>query len=191
MTRVEGDNGLDVYLALGEPARRPAEILPAAISVLSGDHPVITGSEILDGNAEPPGVARVRAERRSLAVTSTRFTIRSEHDLHAHAKLFGLETVSSGHGGHFSRIGAAPLRVDQARQAAVAIFSSTGFEAAAVTAIGLRMVSMPMYRERGLRVTYDRPFGFVAVHRDTGLVPPPVGRTSRRSWQSPISSSEA
>ncbi|NED95702.1 hypothetical protein G1H11_10300 [Phytoactinopolyspora alkaliphila] len=169
VTRVEGDNGLDVYLALGESGRAAADVLPAAISVLAGDGPVVNGAEILDGHGEAPGVERVRAQRRSLAVTSTRFTVRSDHDLHAHAKLFGLETVSRGPGGHFSRIGAVPMRVDQARQSAVAIFSATGFEAAAVTAVGMRMVSMPVYRERGLRVTYDRPFGFVAVHRATGM----------------------
>ncbi len=171
-TRVEGDNGLDVHLVLGDEDRRSSEVLPAAMAVLAGEHEARGGTELLESDATPsaPGLTVVPAQRRSVSVTAVRFTVRSDHDLLAHASLFGLDTVRRDDRGHFARIGPVPLRVDQARQSAVAVFSATGFEAAAVTAIGMRMVSMPVRKERGLRVTYDRPFGFLAVHRATGLV---------------------
>lgn len=174
LTRVEGDNGLDVYLALGWAGESPAHVLPNAVRALSGDiGDARPGSDLLTaGQARDlgPGVAVVPATRVGLSLTTTRFTVRSEHDLLRNADAFGLSTVSQQDKGHFSRVSEIPLRVDQARQSAVAIFSALGFEAAAVTAIGLRAVSMPVYNARGLAVTYDRPFGFVAVHRATGLV---------------------
>ncbi|TDE01605.1 serpin family protein, partial [Jiangella asiatica] len=174
LTRVAGDNGLDVHLVLGEDGRPGGEVVAAAVLLVSGDGgraEARTGSEVLsDGSGSWPGVAFVSAQRPSLALTSVRYTVRSDHDLMENADIFGLRTVSGTDRGHFSAIGPVPLRVDQARQAAIALFSSTGFEAAAVTAIGLRTVSMPVYNARGLAVTYDRPFGFLTVHRDSGLV---------------------
>lgn len=171
LTRVAGENGLDVHLVLGADNRGPGEVMPAAIRALTGEYPVRTGAELLDGAATEnvPGVAVVPAQRPNLSVTTVRFTVRSEHDLLRDADLLGLTAVRQARG-QFSRVAPVPLCVDQARQAAVAVFSAQGFVAAAVTAVGVRLVSAPLYRSRGLQVTYDRPFGFVAVHRATGLV---------------------
>ncbi|WP_166347740.1 serpin family protein [Phytoactinopolyspora limicola] len=171
MTRIEGGNGLDVHLVLGEEGRPPGEVLPAAFGLLAGEHRVQHGSELIDADVGPaPGVSVIAAQRPSLALTTTRFTVRSEHDLLRLPAVFGLRTVSRGDRGHFSRISSVPLRVGQARQSAVAYFSAQGFEAAATTAVGLHLVSMPVFKARGLQVTYDRPFGFLAVHRASGLV---------------------
>lgn len=176
MTRVAGDNGLDVHLVLGEDGRGPDEVMPAAVTALTPregtDVAARDGSQLLaDGDVDSwPGLSVVKATRTGLKLNTVRFTVRSDHDLLEQASTFGLETVSRNDRDHFPEIGPVPLRVDQARQSAVAIFSATGFEAAAVTAIGLRAVSMPSYNARALRVRYDRPFGFVAVHRDSGLV---------------------
>jgi hypothetical protein len=171
VTSIAGDNGLDVHLVLGALGRGPAEALPAAVDVLAGDVASTSGSALLDQEDEPaaPGVATVAVARPSLATRAVRFTVRSEHDLVKNAAIFGLDEVCRG-GGHFSRIGPVPLQVDQARQSAVAIFSAVGFEAAAVTAIGMRVASLPVLNARGLAVTYDRPFGFLATHRATGLI---------------------
>lgn len=171
VTTIAGDNGLDVCLVLGATGLGPADVLPLAVDVLAGEVPSTSGSVLLDRQDEPaaPGVAIVAAARPSLATRAVRFTVRSEHDLVKNAAIFGLTEVCSD-GGHFSRIGPVPLQVDQARQSAVAIFSAAGFEAAAVTAIGLRLASLPIRHARGLAVTYDRPFGFLAVHRATGLI---------------------
>ncbi|WP_051426499.1 serpin family protein [Jiangella gansuensis] len=177
VTRIAGTNGLDVHLVLGEDSRVGADLLAAALPLVTGTESgeVRTGGELLAGDGDGagsgwPGVAVVSAQRPSLAVTTARFTVRSDHDLMENAAVFGLRTVSGTDRGHFPAIGPVPLRVDQARQSAVAVFSATGFEAAAVTAIGLRTVSMPVHNSRGLAVSYDRPFGFLATHRDSGLV---------------------
>jgi serine protease inhibitor len=85
--------------------------------------------------------------------------------------LFGLATVSSdpGNSGHFSAISLKPLMVGQAKQTVLARSFATGFEAAAVTAMGMRATSMPMEQERRLEVELNRPFSFVAVHRESRL----------------------
>ncbi|PZF79923.1 serpin family protein [Jiangella anatolica] len=172
LTRVSGDNGLDVHLVLGAPDAASGELLAAAVPLLAGDAGVTGGAALLEsGDVDPwPGVTTVSAQRPGLVLKTARFTVRSQHDLLRHADVFGLRTVSRPDRGHFPAIGPVPLRVDQAKQAAVAIFSAVGFEAAAVTAIGLRAVSMPVHNARAIAVGYDRPFGFLAVHRDSGLV---------------------
>lgn len=173
LMRVEGDNGLDVYLALGDDGRSPSDVLPMAVTaVADGDSAQSrSGSELLESQISElgPGVEIVPATRVGVELQAVRFTVRSDHDLLKHGGIFGLTEVTRP-GGHFSRISPEDLWVDQARQSAVAIFSALGFEAAAVTAIGLRMVSLPVRNARGLAVTFDRPFGFLTVHRPTGLV---------------------
>ncbi|TDC46398.1 hypothetical protein E1212_26950, partial [Jiangella ureilytica] len=171
LTRVAGDNGLDVHLVLGSPDAAAGDVLAAAVPLLGSDSLVDGAALLSSGETERwPGVSTVSAQRPGLVLKTTRFTVRSLHDLLRQAEVFGLRTVASGDRGHFPVIGPVPLRVDQARQAAVAIFSATGFEAAAVTAIGLRTVSMPVHSTQALVVSYDRPFGFLAVHRESGLV---------------------
>jgi serine protease inhibitor len=51
----------------------------------------------------------------------------------------------------------------------LARFFATGFEAAAVTAMGMMLTSMPTQQERRLDIELNRPFGFVAVHREARL----------------------
>ncbi|WP_199700610.1 serpin family protein [Jiangella rhizosphaerae] len=172
LTRVAGDNGLDVHLVLGEEGAASGDVLAAAVPLVAGDAAVTGGAALLESGdvARWPGVSTVSAQRPGLVLRTARFTVRSLHDLLRQADVFGLRAVSTGDRDHFPAIGPVPLRVDQARQAAVAIFSATGFEAAAVTAIGLRAVSMPVYRAQAVAVSYDRPFGFLAVHRESGLV---------------------
>lgn len=172
VTRVSGDNGLDVHLVLSAADRAPNDVLPAAIEVIEGRRGARAGSELLDSGASRlgPGLTAVSATRRGLALETVRFTVRAEHDLLDHAEVFGLREVTRSDRGHFSEVSDVALRVDQARQSAVAIFSAVGFEAAAVTSIGVSVVSMPRLNARGLAVSYDRPFGFVATHRATGLV---------------------
>jgi serine protease inhibitor len=55
-----------------------------------------------------------------------------------------------------------------------ATFSATGFEAAAVTSMSMRLGAAlrppPQYTVRVVRVAFDRPFGFLAVDRSSRLV---------------------
>lgn len=192
LTRVAGDNGIDVHLVLGEEGRGADQTLPAAMDVLAGGMGE-SGADLVAADSPPvdwPGVSIVPAKEESLALTTVRFVVRSEHDLLEHADTFGLRTVSTpgqSPAGHFPAIGPVPLEVDQARQSAVAIFTATGFEAAAVTAVGLRAMSMPVQKARGLTVVYDRPFGYLAVHRETGLVLFAGQVSSPDAWSPPTS----
>ena len=60
-------------------------------------------------------------------------------------------TTDPGGHGHFSAISPVPLAVGQAKQKVLARFFATGFEAAAVTAVGLMRTSMPTQQARGSR----------------------------------------
>jgi hypothetical protein len=59
------------------------------------------------------------------------------------------------------------LAIGQARQAVMARFSATGFETAAVTAMA--MAAGAALSAKALYVNLERPFGFIAVHRPTGV----------------------
>ena len=88
------------------------------------------------------------------------------------ADVFGIGTALDPSRGHFPGITAYPLAIAQGRQDAVARFTAEGFEAAAVTAFAARVASAPPRPERNLvlEAAYDRPCGFVAVHRPSRLV---------------------
>nr|WP_238351594.1 serpin family protein [Kribbella shirazensis] len=97
------------------------------------------------------------------------FEIDAEHDLLQHPDVFGLKAASDASRGHFPGLSPQPLAVAQARQAVMARFSATGFEAAAVTAVAAEAGSAPRPGAKALYVSLDRPFGFIAVHRPTGI----------------------
>ena len=84
--------------------------------------------------------------------------------------LFGLATASDARTGHFAGVSDVPLAVSEARQAITASFSAEGFRAAAVTAVAMAPAGLPDQTAKLVDVRFDRPFGFLAVHRDTGLV---------------------
>jgi len=170
--RLEGNNGIDVYLLVGEPERPASGILAGGTSSTG-----IEGSQLpLGFNAPGLTVEETRAadSRPQLAVRTVRFTVRADHDLLA-SPLFGLRAASQpprSPGHHFPGISADMLLVDQARQDAMATFSSTGLEAAAVTAVAMTRAGFvrPDKTRKTVRVTLDRPFGFYATHRETGLI---------------------
>ena len=101
------------------------------------------------------------------------FSLACRHDLMQHARLFGLQTVGTAPGG-LPGLSADPLIVDSIVQQARAQFSATGFEASAVTALSAAAPAAPNLapprRVSRLTVSFDRPFGFVAVHRPSRLV---------------------
>ena len=85
---------------------------------------------------------------------------------------FGLAAASDRSTGHFPGISSeVPLCVQAAAQDATASFSAEGFVAAAVTAMAMMAgAAMPRGTAKQLTASFDRPFGFVAVDRSTGLV---------------------
>ncbi|MGW4804318.1 serpin family protein [Kitasatospora sp. NPDC004272] len=174
--RVVGEGEVDVHLVLGAEAAGPGAVVAAGFELLSGAARRTPVAGLSDGAAWP-GLELESvdspAPRNSGVLETVAFRVGSEHDLLAHAGLFGLGTAA-GPGSHFPGISrSTPLRVGGAKQAAVAEFSAAGFEASAVTVVEMTrgMVGGGPSRFRSRRATarFDRPFAFLAVHRPTGL----------------------
>ncbi|RLK25721.1 serpin (serine protease inhibitor) [Micromonospora sp. M71_S20] len=164
---VRGAEDVDVVLALGAPGRGAAAVLPAAIGALGAPSalPVDAGPGVVEQ------VVDAYDDRPELLVSTVGFTVSADHDLLERAATFGLATAV-GDGDHFPGI-ARLLAVSQARQSATATFGATGFRAGVVTAVSTRAGSArrPVTaRRRRVRLDVDRPFGFLAVHRPSGLV---------------------
>jgi serine protease inhibitor len=108
-----------------------------------------------------------------LRVESVPFTVDGDHDLLDHASLFGLRSARNASHGHFPGISsAAPLAISAAKQSATATFGALGFRAAAVTAMAAApggVPPTPPHRAKVVHARFDRPFGFLAVHRASGL----------------------
>ncbi len=173
---VRGTADLDVHLLLGadSPTVSPAEVLAAGLGALDGS---IEAHPALDAASTPtaaPGVTvrEAHATADALRIELPPFEIRSQHDLMSNTDLFGLHTASNPTSGHFPGISDELLRVDRAAQHARARFTRGGFEAAAVTAVSMTraIAYVHPHATTELTVTFDRPFGFLAVHRPTGLV---------------------
>jgi hypothetical protein len=174
--RVAGSTGIDVHVLLGAPQATAAQVLSTGVAAATGAVPVTEVSRLDDGTPGP-GLRVATVERPSpqdsCTMTVPRFTVRASHDLLALPGVFGLAAASDRHRGHLPGISDLPLAVQQARQDAVATFTAVGFRAAAVTAVSVMVgAAMPLRRHRVRQVSFDvdRPFGFVAVHRPTGLV---------------------
>ncbi|MFF4030099.1 serpin family protein [Streptomyces sviceus] len=174
--KVLGDDGVDVHLLLGDEHMTPGEVLAAGAAALDGTCPVVRGSLLPHGPAGPG----LRVEERpcaaprqpALEVTTTAFDLRAHHDLLDLHGLFGLTAARDARQGHFPGISASPLTVGSARQSVLARFDALGFEAAAVTAVAAApggAPPTPRYLSTVVTAAFDRPFGFLAVHRETRL----------------------
>jgi serine protease inhibitor len=174
--RIEGDNGIDVELVIG-PVGVPAnETLSAGLAVVTGAAEARSGDELLDG-APAPGIVVDHtvstANKPQCVVEAPKFTVRASHDLTAFPHVFGLHTVLDARQQRLPGISEQPIAIHKAAQDAIAEFTDTGFRAAAVTALTMRtaaMLRVQEYEVRRVTATFDRPYGFLAVHRATGLV---------------------
>ncbi|WNI18686.1 serpin family protein [Actinacidiphila sp. ITFR-21] len=171
---VRGDGGIDVHLLLGGPEQAPGAVIEAGTLALAGAYESVPGSLLPEGDAGPGvkvGYVASPVPEATLAVSTPAFTVGADHDLLARAELFGLVGAADPGQGHFPGISDIPLAVGQARQAVTAAFRAEGFEAAAVTAFALAAGgAAPRERARTVSVDFERPFGFLAVHRTSGLV---------------------
>lgn len=176
VAKVLGTNGLDVHLLLGEESRTPGEVLAAGVGVLSGRYAAVTADRLPYGEAGPgltKRVVRVSAPTPpELALRTAAFALSADHDLLKRAGLFGLGTASEIRPHHFPGMSAMPLAIGSARQSSMAEFGALGFRAASVTAVAAVAGGMPERRHSAVRVSadFDRPFGFLAVHRTSRLV---------------------
>ncbi|MFF4351691.1 serpin family protein [Streptomyces sp. NPDC001530] len=175
--KVLGSTGIDVHLLLGEERMSPGQVLGAGVDLLGGTREVVPGPLLPYGDVGPGvRVAKERCVRprpTTLRVMTAAYEVRAEHDLLERSALFGLTAASDRGRGHFPGICAwPPLAVESARQCAMAKFGALGFRAAAVTSIGIGVTSAPERHHvtTTIDAVFDRPFGFLAVHRPTRLV---------------------
>lgn len=164
---VLGTGDVDVRLVIGEPGRGRGDVLASALEIADEG---IGGSVLLGGQPAPAvQVIESRMPTSTAIVVLPYFEVDAEHDLLDHAEVFGLVTAADTTGGHFPGLSPMPLAIGQAKQAVMARFSATGFEAAAVTAMAMLAGSAPTRGADALFVEFDRPFGFIAVHRPTRI----------------------
>ncbi|GAA1644030.1 serpin family protein [Catellatospora bangladeshensis] len=170
---VEGADGIDVDVAIGVPEAPAAAVISAAIDAPAAV-PARRGSQLAEGDTAPGvtvDLGWAYDDSPRLLVSLPRFTVTSSHDLLAHAEVFGLLTVSDLSTQRLSGVSDFPLGVGAAAQDLTASFTADGFEAAVVTAFGMRAGSAPPSgRPLQVRLLLDRPFAFVARHRPSGLV---------------------
>jgi hypothetical protein len=186
VTVLEGADDVDVYLLLGEEGRAASSVLADGIAALETVREAAVPCSAWDqdgdgarvGEVAVPGAA-VSMTRNSTGDPEARlecvaFSLSAQHDLLALADVFGLGHASSRAGQRFPGISDTPICLGQARQDVVAEFTEEGFKAAAVTVMAMMRaaaVRRPPPREARLTtISYTRPHGFAAVHRDSGLV---------------------
>lgn len=175
--KVLGDNAVDVHLLLGEERMTPGQVLGAGVDLLARRRAVVPGDRLPYGEVGPGlRVERVRSATPRppvLDVTTVAFGMSAKHNLLELHRLFGLTTAATPTDrGHFPGICDSPMVIEAARQSAMAEFTALGFRAAAVTAISAIGAGIPQLRwvTTRVRATFDRPFGFLAVHRHSRLV---------------------
>lgn len=169
---VEGTDGIDVDLAIGLPDAPATAVLAAALDTRSAA-PTRRGSQLAQGDTAP-GVSVdlgwTHDDSPGLLVSLPRFTVSSSHDLLAHAEVFGLRAVSDLSEQQLPGLSDLPLGVGAAAQDLTTSFTAEGFEAVVATAIGIQYKGAPpSKRLLQVRLLLDRPFGFVARHRHSGL----------------------
>ncbi|MER7003518.1 hypothetical protein ABT297_10780 [Dactylosporangium sp. NPDC000555] len=164
---VAGTADVDVILCTAAGGAPPGAVLAAATTAAGAatpatEGPAITSALVDADDAEPELVVKV-----------PRFAVSAAHDLLAAADAFGLRTASAS--GTFPGIGPGGLRVGAAGQSTAAAFTAGGFGGfPATTAAPPPVVPVPHRASttRRLRVTvrFDLPFGYLTIHRPTGLV---------------------
>lgn len=166
---VEGDGDVDVHLLLGD--RSPAEALAAGLRELSGEAEIRLATE--SGGGPGLEVRRVPSdsERDILRLRVPSFEIKARHDLLKEVDLFGLRALTESGTSHLPHLSPVPLFISNGVQEVLARFFAEGFEAAAVTAFGIALGGIPQerYEVTYVSASFDRPFGFVAVHRPSRL----------------------
>ncbi|HEX2142923.1 MAG TPA: serpin family protein [Glycomyces sp.] len=175
---VPGDGDIDVLLGLGRDDLEPQAVMDALIDAATDPAWGRSSTDMAVGErAVGVEVDEYKAMRPQtgpeIDVQTVRFTLDSGLDLGDDAAVLGLVLASDEDRAQFDRLAAEPVYVSQAKQACTAVFSATGFEAAAVTAIAMtRAAGLPKFDHRHVRasVRFDRPFAYLARHRSSGLV---------------------
>ncbi|ADB30816.1 proteinase inhibitor I4 serpin [Kribbella flavida DSM 17836] len=174
---VQGDADVDVLLAIASPEAAQPDVLAGLLAAAARPAAGRPGSMLVQqgqpGQQLAPAltITQTTSPTPEVNLSLPSFAVQAEHDLLAQRELFGLTAVTSDPGaqGHFSAISPDPLVVGQANQTVLARFYATGFEAAAVTAMGMMRTSVSVTQSRRLDVALTQPFAFTALHRETRL----------------------
>ncbi|SDL16007.1 Serine protease inhibitor [Glycomyces sambucus] len=175
---VPGDGGIDVLLGLGRDDLTPHAVMGRLLDAATATDWGRSATELKPGErAVGVEVAEYKSMRPQTgpetAVETVRFRLDAELDLADDAAALGLVLAADEDRARFDRLAAEPVFVSQAKQACTAVFSATGFEAAALTAVAMaRAAGVPKLDHRHVqaRIAFDRPFAYLARHRPTGLV---------------------
>ncbi|SDL15987.1 Serine protease inhibitor [Glycomyces sambucus] len=174
---VRGRDDVDVLLALGGDHLAPHAVMDTLVDAVDpawgrsatelkpGERAV--GVRVSEYTGSTPQTGP------EIGATTVAFDATDDLDLTADKGALGLVLAADRNKAQFDRLTAKKLYVSQAKQSCTARFSATGFEAAAVTAVGMAMFgSVPVFEHPRVRheVAFDRPFAYLAVHRPTGLV---------------------
>jgi serine protease inhibitor len=174
--RIVGDNEIDVVLVLGEPDATAAEVLEHGVRLVAGEYQALPGSRFTD-HCPGPGLTRKTVESATpgdrLALRLPIFAVSNTLSLLQFPEVFGLVSVTDGKRGHFPGISSKPLAVSRAAQDTAVSFTAKGFTAAAVTAFAMeaggRLPELS-HSVQQMEFVLDRPFGFIAAHRASGLI---------------------
>jgi hypothetical protein len=163
---VDGTCGIDVILCTAGGAAPAPVVLATAVETFATAPPARKGPGITSTLVDAEDTAP------ELVVKVPRFAAAAAHDLLATpaAETFGLRAAAGP--GLFPGISGEPLRVAAAGVSVAAAFTGPGFRAAPVTRAPMVPMGYAAGAARRLRVTvrFDEPFGYLAVHRATGLV---------------------
>lgn len=108
-------------------------------------------------------MASDKLEKRRVHLTLPKFKFDTDFVLNSILMEMGVKKVF-GASAELGGISDAPVCVDQVRQKCFIEVNEEGSEAAAVTSIGVRLTSVPVY-EPAVEMTVDRPFLFAIVDR--------------------------
>ncbi|WP_100445477.1 serpin family protein [Glycomyces xiaoerkulensis] len=178
---VPGRDDIDVLLALGRDDLSPHQVLSSAVDAAGDPDWGRSAATELAVGERAPGVAVTEYRHHEpqqgpeVAVEAVRFSVAADLDLFEDAAALGLVRASDEDSADFERLAAQRTYVSQARQACTAVFSATGFKAAAVTTVAMALAGAavpPKARHRRVRATFgiDRPFAYLARHRPSGLI---------------------
>jgi len=180
---VQGDSDVDVVLVIGHEGLPATEVLPLGLAAIEGAVQPIknnTDDAMAAASIGAPGlVARLIDEdtgnnRPKVVLRVPPFRVTATHDLMDHKELFGLNSASTliDDTGNFPAISSSvPLFVGGGGQEAVAHFTDIGFSAAALTYMAKFGAARPSPQKLAqLSIEFNRPFGFLAVHRKSNMV---------------------
>ncbi|MEV3937488.1 serpin family protein [Glycomyces sp. NPDC049804] len=175
---IPGDGGIDVLLGLGREGLAPQAVMNTLIDAATDPAWGRSSTELSVGErAVGVEVTEYQGMRPQtgpeVSVQTVRFSLDSDLDLLEDAEALGLVLASDEDRARFDRLAVQPVYVSQAKQTAMSVFSATGFEAAAVTAIAMTRAGFfakPKHRHVRASVRFDRPFAYLARHRPSGLI---------------------